>query len=140
MLLLLEGPAGSGKSQAAEALIASGQFHLLADLTALWAAIRAMRRDAEGRYPVRQDDDPGLSLAAYIRAAVVRQALREDLNVVVTSATPGTATKWAGIAEELGAEFQVRTINPGYAEAARQLAQGGPLSAECAKALARWFG
>ena len=140
MLLLLEGPAGSGKSQEAEALLASGEYHVLADLTALWAAVRAMRRGPDGRYPVRQDNDPGLALAAYLRAVVVRQGLRDGLNVVVTSASPGTATRWAQAAEELGVRFQVRTIDPGYAEAAARLADGGSLSVECQKALARWYG
>ena len=161
MLLLLEGPAGSGKSQDAEELIRSGQFHVLADLTALWAALRAMRRGPDGRYPIREDTDPGLELAQYIRAVAVRQGLSSGLNVVVTSATPDTAVKWAAIAEELGTQFQVRTIDPGQAAVREALAEEVPdgytledddeemprrggarrvLRAQCGRAVRRWYG
>ena len=143
-LTLLEGPAGSGKSGDADDLLASGEADVMADLTALWAALRAMRRGVDGKYPVRGDDDPAIrsGLAAYIRAAVVRQALRDGLNVVVTSATPDMATRWQAVADEAGVTFDVRTIDPGRSEVERRLADPatGELSDECRKAIARWYG
>ena len=143
-LTLLEGPAGSGKSQEAEAMLESGEADVLADLTAIWAALRGMRRGADGKYPVRTDDDPAIrtGLAAYIRAAVVRQSLRDGLNVIVTTASPGMATKWEEVAAETGARFTVRTMDPGRDEAFRRLAdpETGEISDECLGALRRWYG
>ena len=131
-LLLVEGPAGSGKSQLVASMLTAGEVDILADLTALWAAVRGIERLPDGRYPVRQDDDPAVrsGLAAYIRAAVVRQALRDDLRTVVTSGTPETATRWA----------RVQTIDPGEEVARQRLAEpDGTLSAQCARAIARWY-
>ena len=143
MLTLLEGPAGSGKSQEAEAMLAAGEAVWQADLTAIWAAITGKRRDPEtGRYPVRKDDDPALGLAQYVRSVVVREALRRGLPGLVTTATPNMVAHWQAVAADEGSVFVVRTIDPGYEEAARRLAdpETGELSDECEKALRRWYG
>ena len=60
MLILIEGPAGGGKSQLAADLLAAGEITVLADLTALWAALSGAVRGADGRYPIRLADDPAL--------------------------------------------------------------------------------
>ena len=140
-LTLIEGPAGAGKSQVAADMIAAGEAAVLADLTELWAAVRAMRRGPDGRYPVRDDDDPAIrsGLAAYLRAAAVRQALREGLDVVVTAGTPDMAARWAAVAEEAGAGFSVQTVDPGEAVVRERLAVDGALDPQCEKAVARWY-
>ena len=141
-LLLIEGPAGSGKSQEVARMLAAGEADVVADLTALWAALRGVERDPEtGRYPIREDDDPAVrgGLAGYVRAAVVRQALRDDLAVVVTSGSPDMATKWAAVAEESGAAFAVRTVDPGEAVVRQRLAVDGALDPQCEKAVRRWY-
>ena len=138
-LTLLEGPAGAGKSQEAARMLAAGEADVLADLTSLWAAMRGYERDGEGRYPVRADNDPVLPLASYMRAAVVRAALREGLAVAVTTGTPDMATRWAAVAEETGAAFTVRTIDPGEAVVRERLAENGTLSPACEKAVRRWY-
>ena len=138
-LTLVEGPAGAGKSQAVARMLQAGEAEVVADLTQLWAAMRGFERDAAGRFPVRDDEDPALRLAAYLRAAVVRQALREDLRVVVTSGSPDMATRWAAVAEEAGAAFTVRTEDPGEAVVRERLAVDGELSPQCEKAIGRWY-
>ena len=138
-LTLLEGPAGAGKSQEAARMLRAGEADILADLTALWAAMRGFERDGEGRYPVRADDDPALALASYMRAAVVRAGLREGLAVAVTTGTPDMATRWAETAQEAGASFTVRTVDPGEAVVRERLAVDGELSPACERAIGRWY-
>ena len=142
-LTLVEGPAGSGKSQIVNEMLASGELDVVADLTAIWAAVRGIERDDDGRYPVRTDDDPAIAsgLAAYTRAVVVRRGLEQDLDVGVTTGTPETAPRWSGVAAESGAAFSVLTVDPGRAVVTARLADAdGVLSDECAGAIGRWYG
>ena len=142
MLILLQGPAGAAKSQHARALLADGQVDVIADLTQLHVALKALERDpATGKYPVRKADDKALALAAYLRRTTVRQALRTGLNVVVTSGTPGLEGEYEAIAREAGTTFQVMTDDPGRSVVSERLAgAGGTLSDECQNALNRWYG
>ena len=147
-LVLVEGPAGSGKSGEVARRIRDGAVDVQADLPALHVALRAVERDpTSGRFPIRSDDDPAIrsGLAVYLRAAAVRQALRDDLNVVVTSGSPDTATRWADVADETGAAFSVKTIDPGEDEVRRRLALFGEedsdeLDEQCESAVQRWYG
>ena len=59
MLVLIQGPAGGAKSQVAAEMLEAGEVQVLADTTALWAALSGVQRGPDGKYPVRQDDDPG---------------------------------------------------------------------------------
>ena len=140
-LLLIEGPAGSGKSQEVARILAANEADVVADLTAQWVALRAVERRPNGRYPVRFDDDPSVStgLAAYMRAVVVRRGLQLGLNVVVTSGSPRTAPKWAAVAQEEKASFMLRTIDPGEAAVRARLAEDGELSDQCEAAIDRWY-
>lgn len=142
MLTLVEGPAGSGKSQHVADMLSAGEVDVLADLTGLWAATRGLERGADGRYPVREDDDPAIrsGLAAYLRAAAVRQGLRQGLRVVVTSGTPDSAPRWAEVAREHGAPFNVVTIDPGEAVVRDRLTVDGELHPQCEGAIRRWYG
>ncbi len=143
-LKLIEGPGGGGKSAIALDLVRSGQAHVLADLTLLWAALKAHERDAEGRFPIREDGDPGLDLAQYLKMVAIRQALREGLDVVTTSATPGKVTAFQAIAAELGASLSVRTEDLGQDTIRRRLAQFGgtpeALHPACESVVRRWYG
>lgn len=122
-------------------MLAAGDLDVVADLTALWAALRGMERDSDGRYPIREDGDPAVrsGLAAYLRAATVRQALREGLKVAITTGSPTMAPRWAAVAEESGATFSVRTIDPGEELVRDRLADHGVLSGQCEKAIDRWY-
>ena len=141
MLLLVEGPAGSGKSQHVSDMLAAGELDMVADLTGQWAALRGLERGPDGRFPIRQDDDPVIAsgLAAYMRAAAVRQGLRQGLRVAVTSGTPDSAVRWQRIAEEHGAAFSVVTIDPGEAVVRDRLAVDGELPGQCETAIQRWY-
>ena len=141
-LTLIEGPAGSGKSQIVAEMLAADELDIVADLTAIWAALRGIERGPDGRYPIRTDDDPAIAsgLAAYVRTVVVRRGLEKDLDVAVTTGTPDTAVRWSEIAEESGAAFSVLTVDPGEAVVRDRLAVDGVLSDECAGAIGRWYG
>ena len=121
-------------------MLAAGEVEILADLTFLWAALRGLERDpATGRYPVRENGDPALALASYLRTTTVRQGLAEGHNVVVTSGTPGSATTWEAVAAAQGAGFAVRTVDPGREIVEARLMVGGVLSDQCLQAVARWY-
>ena len=140
-LTLIEGPAGSGKSQMVAAMLEAGEVDIVADLTELWAALRGVKRGPDGRYPIRMDDDPAVAtgLAAYLRATAVRQGLRSDLRVAVTSGSPDTAAHWSEVAREAGAAFSVQTIDPGEAVVRERLTVDGILPDQCEGAISRWY-
>ena len=134
-LSILRGPAGSGKSQ----LILEDRPDILADTTALWAAIGGYTRDANGLYPVRQADDPALHAARYLRTALVAFAARQSLRGVVT--TSDSSPEAVERLREAGATAGIRTIDPGRDVVRRRLAgPDGQLSGACEAAVARWYG
>ena len=142
VLTLIQGPAGSGKSQVVSEMLEAGEIDVQADLTAIWAALRGIERGPDGRYPVRTADDPAIQsgLAMYVRAVVVRQGLRQDLRVAVTTGSADTAVQWSEVAAESGAAFSVLTVDPGEAVVRNRLTVNDVLSDECAGAIARWYG
>ena len=142
-LTLIEGPAGSGKSQIVAEMLAAGELDIQADLTGMWVSLRGVERDpATGRYPIRQDTDPAVAtgMAAYMRAAAVRQGLRQGLRVGVTSGTPESAPKWAEVAREADTAFNVVTVDPGRTVVTARLEVDGELSDQCERAIRRWYG
>ena len=139
-LTLLEGPAGAGKSQVAIELLQSGAIDLMADLTAIYVALKGIERGADGKYPIRENSDPVLQVANYVRSVVVRNALDSDLNVAVSTGTPNMAVKWSEVAAERGASFSVQTIDPGIETVRERLAVDGVLSDQCESAIGRWYG
>lgn len=141
-LTLIEGPAGSAKSGLVGERILAGESDVVADLTQLWAALRAVERGPDGRYPVRLDTDPAIAsgLAAYMRRVAVRQGLRSGLSVVVTSGSRHEAGAYAAIAGELGAPFERITIDPGEDVVRERLSRNGALSGQCEQAIRRWYG
>ena len=142
-LTLIEGPAGSNKSRMVEERLRAGEADVVADLTGMWVALRAMRRGPDGKYPIRRGSDPAIrsGLAAYLRRTAVRQALRSGLKVVVTSGSRHEGDIYAAIAEELGATYERVVADPGLEVVRARLAdQDGNLSYECGKAIARWYG
>ena len=141
-MTLLQGPAGSGKSQAARDLLANGEATILADVTALWAALTGAVRDPEtGLYPERADADPGLAAARQVQERAVRVGLRDGESVVVTTSRRGQESRWAGVAIDSGALFSARTIDPGFDVVSARLADPvtGTLSGACSRALSRWY-
>lgn len=143
MLYLLQGPAGSGKSQLARDMLEAGEADVLADVTQLWAGIGGYERDpATGKYPIRQDDDPALDAALYVQATVVHFALRQNRNVIVTTSRPDQVERWKAVADEYGAPMQVRTVDPGIDVIRARLADAetGEVIDECEAAIGNWYG
>ncbi|MYC99171.1 MAG: ATP-binding protein [Gammaproteobacteria bacterium] len=140
-LHLIQGPAGGGKSQVVRDLVAAGTVQVVADITRTWAAVGGYERDEEGRYPVREDYDPALSIARYLQVVTVRRALEANADVAVTTSRRGQAARWISIADEHGTETLIRTVDPGEATVRQRLADvfGKPLSAECDRAVRRWY-
>lgn len=142
MLFLFEGPAGAGKSQLVREMLADGEIHVQADLTAIWAAINGYERNPEtGLYPVRRDNDRTIGLASYVKTAIVRRALADGLSVAVTTSSPDEVTKWQALADEAQTALSVRTIDPGREVVEENLAdEDGELSEDCERAIGRWYG
>ena len=140
MLVLLQGPAGSGKSQVAAEMLESGEVEVLADVTRLWVALSGVERGADGRYPVREDDDPALATARYVQAVAVRRGLEEGADVAATTSRRGQETRWQRLADDAETEFAIRTIDPGEDVVIARLAEpDGALSEPCARAIRRWY-
>ena len=112
-LVRLAGPVASGKSQVARSMLADGEAEVLADTSAIYAAISGEVRDAQGKYPERTDTALLLPLALYIRQTVVREGLRRELRVIKTSSTPTDADADRLLALEHGATFRQRIVDPG---------------------------
>ena len=143
-LHLVEGPAGGGKSEHVRGLLAAGVVSVLADVTALWAALGGYERDPEtGRYPIREDGDPALALALYVQVAAVRHALREGQDVAVTASTRSAEAKWRRVVEEIdNATMTLTTVDPGRAVVIARLATAddpAALKDACARAVDRWY-
>ena len=129
------GPAGAGKSQVIEELRRPGQ--VLLDYTGLYAAIGGVQRDpATGRYPVRVDGDPAIGLVAALKDYAVDQAVRRELDGYVTSSSRDDIERLERIT---GQEAVI--VDPGEQVTRARLADPatGELSAECIKALSRWY-
>ena len=139
-LFLVEGPVAGGKSEVLRNLLATDVVvDLVADTTPLWAALRLIERDASGNYPERLQGDPALLTALYLKTTTARRALSEGLRVAVSTSTPNQAEKWAAIAREFEAVFEVTTADPGEAVVRERLG-GDSISDECNSAVERWYG
>ena len=160
-LTLVEGPAAGGKSQVVADMLQSGEVQVAADVTALWVALSGATRGPDGRYPVRSDDDPALHAARVVQTAAVASGLREGYDVAVTTSRPDQAGRWRGMAEDAGAPFRIRTVDPGMEnvvarlqiigepgvddteviieEADGRIRSRGKLSGPCRKAVNRWY-
>lgn len=140
-LTLIQGPAGGGKSQVAAAMLAAGEVQVVADVTRLWVAFSGAVRGPDGRYPIRLDTDPALSVARYTQAVAVRVGLEEGADVAVTTSRAGQAERWGAVADDAGTPLTVRTVDPGLAVVRARLADAatGALAPACETAIGRWY-
>ena len=138
-LLLIAGPVFSGKSEVARQAIEDGEADLLFEYTALWAATRAVKRDAKGRYPVRADDDAfnREGFGSALVSAGVGAALERSLRVIVSSSKRNAAADWQPVAAQYDAAFSVRLIDPGETVIDARIVAAGD-EEECVKAYRRW--
>ena len=141
-LTLIEGPAGGGKSELVAELLEAGEVDVAADVTQLWAATGGYQRDpVTGKYPVRREDDPALAVARYTQTAAAAFALREGYKVAVTTSQRDKVERWAALAGREGADFSIRTVDPGRDVVVSRLIDPatGELSADCEQAIGRWY-
>ena len=141
-VLLLEGPAGGGKSAEAARLLADGDADVLVDFTALYAALSGATRDpTTGKYPPRPDGDPLVPLVNLVKATAIEAAAARGFRVVATTSrreddVPERAAQRAGV------PFRKRTIDPGEDVVISRLTDEitEALEPECRSAASRWFG
>jgi len=140
-LVLIEGPAGAGKSAVTALMLEAGEVQVVADATEIWAAISGAQRGPDGRYPVRRDDDAALRTAQYLKNVAVRHALEQGRDVAVTTSVRGQAEKYRRMAIENGTDLIVRTVDPGRETVTARLSEpDGSLSDDCMQAIRRWYG
>ena len=127
-------------------MLDEGEVDLLADFTALYAAISAAERGPDGRYPERVTGDPLLPLVSYLKTTIARAGLHRDFRVLVTTSdsSDDEREKWADMADGERARFSAVTVDPGESVVRARLMTdpntGEALSEECQKALRRWYG
>ena len=139
--VLLSGPAGGGKSQAAVELVKSGLGGptIAADFQRLVVALLLLERDpTTGLYPVRPEWV--LPLAEYTRQAVITGALSRDLNVVITN-SDGNPERRKFLLDRLGVGAVEQVVDPGIDVVSARLSdpQTGQLGEECQQAIGRWY-
>lgn len=138
--ILLSGPAGAAKSALARQLLADNPgLAAIADFQAVYAALTAVTRGPDGRYPLR--DDRLLPLVEYVRRAIITGAINREIDVIATN-SDGDLTRRQFLLSQLGDGAQERIVDPGRDIVSARLADPhtGELSTECAAAIARWYG
>ena len=139
--LLISGPAGAAKSQAARELLRTGKADLAADFQSLLAALLMLERDpATGRYPPRDAAaERLLPLVAAIKRLAVNDARARELRIVETNSNGSPAQRQRLLAALGGAPE--RLIDPGRTVVEQRLADSvtGQLSAQCGQAVSRWY-
>ena len=138
--VLLSGPAGAGKSQAARRLRDSMPGPVvIADFQSIYAAITGDVRGPDGRYPLR--DDRLLPTVEYLRQAVITAAANREIDTIATN-SDGSPERRAKLVESLGPGATERIIDPGREMVAARLSdpETAELSPECDAAISRWYG
>ena len=138
--ILLSGPAGSGKSQAARKLLAEASGPTVAaDFQSIVAALLLQERGPDGKFPARPDWV--LPMAEYLRRVVLTEARERGIPVVATN-SDGSPDRRKFLLGKLGPQAREKVLDPGEEIAKSRLAdpQTGELSEDCTKAVGRWYG
>lgn len=141
--MLLTGPAGAQKSEAARAILAAATAPTVAlEFQELYASLLLLRRDAGGRYPARAARHAAyvLPLAEYLREAGISAARDREIDLVLSN-SDGSPARRAYLLERLGPGATERIIDPGIdIVTARLSGPGGELSDQCRSAISRYYG
>ena len=140
--LLLSGPAGGGKTQAAEEVLeTSNTPAVVVDFQRLYAGLTGDERDPEtGRYPERQDRHSFLlPMVEYLRRTAITAAQQRDIYTIITN-SDGDRERRDFLLSLLGAGSEERVIDPGRGVVTDRLSVDGQLSRQCGDAIQRWFG
>ena len=139
--VLLSGPAGAGKSQAARELLRAGKVDLAADFQSILAALLLLERDpVTGRYPQRDRAAERLiPLAAAVSSTIIAEARARGLTVVATNSNGSPLQRQRLIAELSGASERI--VDPGREAVRQRLADPvtGQTSRQCEAAYGRWY-
>ena len=140
--ILLSGPAGAGKTQEAQAILAAAIGPMVAaDFQAILAALLLLERLPNGRYPNRNPAQAAwlLPMAEAIRQTIITIAEEREIDVVTTN-SDGSAARRGFLLSRLGPGAVERVIDPGINVVTDRLAVDGVLSVDCGKAISRWYG
>ena len=131
MGLLISGPAGAGKTQAARlALEQHPGPTVVADFQQLYASLLLLERDSDGRYPERNPTDAhALAMAEFLRRRIITAAVERDLFPITTN-SDGDPDRRAELLETLGPGSTEQVIDPGRDVVEERLSVAGFLSAQ----------
>jgi len=132
----IAGPAGAGKSQVIAAERRPGD--IVVDFTALWVALTGATRGPDGRYPVREDDDPSLPLVSAAYGFILDQAVKRELSGFATTASREAVPRLERITGQTA-----RVVDPGPGPLLARLTEiddgGEYLDGQCVTAVKRWW-
>ena len=112
---------------------------VIADFSAIYAALALSRRGPDGKFPDRPTPDPLVPLAESIRQRVILMAVEREYGVVATN-SDGRSDRRAYLLGLLGPGAVERVIDPGRATVTRRLSGPTGLSEACTSAIGRWYG
>ena len=140
--LLISGPAGASKTEAARRLLAmSSEPKVAADFQSILAAIMLLERNTDGRYPQRLASQAAwlLPLVEYVRQTIIGAAQERDIDVITTN-SDSSPERRALLLSRLGPGATERVIDPGIDVVTERLSNDeGVLTEQCAGAIQRWF-
>ena len=130
----IAGPVGAGKSQEVDRLRKPGD--VLIDFTRIYVALSGAVRGPDGRFPEREDGDPLLPLASAVQSFALSEAVARELDGFVTTASADKVPTLERVTGETA-----KVIDPGDdAVIVRHYGERPNITAECSKALGRWYG
>ena len=110
----------------------------MVDFQSVHVALTGVERDANGKYPLR--DDRLLPLTEYVRRAAITGALSRGIGIVATN-SDGNPERRAFLLDQLGAGATERVVDPGRQAVEARLVDpvSGELSDDCRQAVDRWY-
>ena len=140
--ILISGPAGGGKTQAALATLGTtGRNAILADFSSTYNAITGTKRNPDGLFPIRrQADEVFLPLTEQLRRETIIRGRRLGFDVVATNSSGDPAIR-RRLLELLGPGAREVVIDPGreVVEERLKVKSTQVLGSECQKAIGRWY-
>ena len=127
-----------GKSQRIRELLnQTDEVTAVADFQSIYAAVAQVTRDAEGKYPQR--DERLLPLVEFTRQSIIRAARERDITVIATN-SDGDPDRRGYLLNLLGNDSVEEIVDPGQTIAEERLKNAdGSLSPACRSALNRWY-
>ena len=112
---LISGPAGAGKTQASQAILAAATGPMVAaDFQSILVALTLLERLPNGRYPNRNPAQAAwlLPMTEAIRQTVITIAVDREIDVVATN-SDGSPERRGFLLSRLGPGAVERVIDPG---------------------------